>query len=65
MRHLMNLNWKIFDWGNNGTVDHVGIVESVVDGVVHTVEGNSGDAVKRNSYMIGSSSIHGYGCLCD
>lgn len=52
-----------FDWGNNGTIDHVGIVESVVDGVVHTVEGNSGDAVKRNTYSIGSSSIHGYGVL--
>lgn len=32
-------------------VDHVGIVESVVEGVVHTVEGNSGDAVKRNTYI--------------
>ncbi len=26
--------------------DHVGIVETVVDGIIYTVEGNSGDSVK-------------------
>ena len=31
-----------FDWGNNGTIDHVGIVESVSGGTVNTIEGNSG-----------------------
>ena len=36
-----------FDWGNDGSVDHVGIVESVVDGNIYTVEGNSGDKVAR------------------
>ena len=36
-----------FDWGNDGSIDHVGIVESVVDGTVYTVEGNSGDKVAR------------------
>lgn len=52
MNSLLSLNRCInFDWGNNGMVDHVGIVESVVEGVVHTVEGNSGDAVKRNTYI--------------
>ena len=30
-----------FDWKNDGTIDHVGIVENVADGMVHTVEGNS------------------------
>lgn len=54
-------NIIFFDWGNNGSIDHVGIVESVTDGVVNTVEGNSGDAVKRQSYVIGNSEIHGYG----
>ena len=29
-----------FDWGNNGTIDHVGIVESVSGGTVNTIEGN-------------------------
>ena len=31
-----------FDWGNNGTIDHVGIVESVSGGTVNIMEGNSG-----------------------
>ena len=50
-----------FDWKNDGTIDHVGIVENVADGVVHTVEGNSKDKVARKSYNIGSKSIYGYG----
>lgn len=50
-----------FDWGNGGSVDHVGIVESVVDGTVYTVEGNSGDKVARRSYPIGYGQIVGYG----
>lgn len=51
-----------FDWGNNGSIDHVGIVEKCENGVVYTVEGNSGDACKQQSYPVGSSSIYGYGC---
>lgn len=50
-----------FDWGANGDVDHVGIVESVENGVVYTIEGNSGDMCKRNSYPIGYYEIYGYG----
>ena len=50
-----------FDWGNDGSIDHVGIVESVTDGVVNTIEGNSGDKVARGSYSMGSNSICGYG----
>ena len=50
-----------FDWGNDGSIDHVGIVESVVDGTVYTVEGNSGDKVARRSYPIGYGQIVGYG----
>ena len=50
-----------FDWGNDGSIDHVGIVESVVDGTVYTVEGNSGDKVTRRSHAIGDAQICGYG----
>lgn len=50
-----------FDWENDGSIDHVGIVESVVDGTVYTVEGNSGDKVARRSYPIGDGRIEGYG----
>lgn len=51
-----------FDWGSNGSIDHVGIVEKCENGTVYTVEGNSGDACKQQSYPVGSSSIYGYGC---
>lgn len=50
-----------FDWEGDGLTDHVGIVEKCENGVVYTVEGNSGDAVKQRQYTIGSSSIYGYG----
>ncbi|MEH2943234.1 lysozyme family protein [Lachnospiraceae bacterium KK002] len=51
-----------FDWGSNGSIDHVGIVEKCENGTVYTVEGNSGDACKQRSYPVGSGSIYGYGC---
>ena len=50
-----------FDWGNDGSIDHVGIVEKCENGTVYTVEGNSGDASKQRSYPVGSGSIYGYG----
>ena len=53
-----------FGWGNDGNIDHVGIVESVVDGTVYTVEGNSGDKVVRRDYPIGYEQIEGYGVAC-
>ena len=50
-----------FDWGSDGSIDHVGIVEKCENGTVYTVEGNSGDACKQRSYPVGSGSIYGYG----
>lgn len=53
-----------FDWdngGQDGSSDHVGIVEKVENGRIYTVEGNSGDSVRQNSYPIGYYEIYGYG----
>ena len=57
-----------FDWDNKGSSgpqddvpDHVGIVERVEDGVVYTVEGNSGDSCRQRSYSVGYYEIWGYG----
>lgn len=53
-----------FDWENDGLdgdADHVGIVEKVENGVVITVEGNSGDACRENRYSVGYYEILGYG----
>lgn len=51
-----------FDWDGDMSADHVGIVEKVENGRVYTVEGNSGDSVRQNSYPIGYSDVLGYGC---
>ncbi|MGK5556197.1 peptidoglycan-binding protein [Actinomadura kijaniata] len=52
-----------FDWGNSdsiGAIDHVGVIEAVLgDGRVQTIEGNTGDAVRRR--VRSASSIAGYG----
>jgi surface antigen len=52
-----------FNWpGRHDRIEHVGIVESVEpDSTIHTIEGNSSDAVRRRSYPRGDSSIVGYG----
>ena len=34
-------------------------MERSEDGVIHTVEGNSGDACKQKKYPVGSNIIHG------
>lgn len=55
-----------FDWaddGQNGNADHVGIVEKVEDGIVYTIEGNSGDACRERQYSVGYYEILGYGVL--
>lgn len=58
-----------FDWDDpdgsagpqDGESDHTGIVERVEDGVVYTVEGNSGDSCRENHYPVGYYEILGYG----
>lgn len=50
-----------FDWELDGTSDHVGIVEYVSGGYVHTIEGNTSNSVARRSHRIDKDSIIGYG----
>ena len=45
----------------DGAINHQGIVVSVGNGLVATVEGNSSDMVARRSYAIGAGNIAGYG----
>ncbi len=49
-----------FDWEQDGVIDHVGIVDRVVNNIVYTVEGNHSDQVNIYSYQIGDSQIRGY-----
>jgi hypothetical protein len=58
-----------FDWDSpngssgpqDGQSDHTGIVERVENGRVYTIEGNSGDSCRQNSYPVGYYQILGYG----
>lgn len=52
-----------FDWGTDGSIDHVGIVVNVADGFINTIEGNSSNKVQRGRYATGDSSIYGYGVV--
>jgi hypothetical protein len=40
---------------------HTGIVESISNGIITTIEGNASNKVKRCTYPINSSKIDGYG----
>lgn len=59
-----------FDWDNkgdsgpqDGAPDHTGIVEKVENGMIYTVEGNSGDACRERMYPLRYYEIYGYGVL--
>lgn len=60
-RKIMEYFKKIMKYMARDLNDHVGIVKSVTNGVVNTIEGNSGDVCARRSYSMGSDSIYGYG----
>ncbi len=51
----------LFDRNGDGTLDHIGLVESV-DGAgrIHTIEGNASDQVKRRDYDPSEIAGHGF-----
>lgn len=59
-----------YDWDDpdgefgpqDGKPDHTGIVAKVENGIVWTIEGNSGDACRMNQHPVGEYVIMGYGC---
>ena len=57
---IITFNWDQDSQPNNGFADHIGIVESVSNGVIHTIEGNSNDQVRRKTYQIGHGNIRGF-----
>ena len=60
-----------YDWDSpngssgpqDGLSDHTGIVERVENGIVYTVEGNSGDSCRQCQREVGNYEILGYGVL--
>ena len=57
---IITFNWDQNSQQNNGFADHIGIVESVSNGIIHTIEGNSNNQVRRNTYRIGHGNIRGF-----
>ena len=54
-------NWDKSSQPNDGSADHVGIVERVNNNVITTIEGNYSDSVKRRTLIVGAGNIRGYG----
>ena len=57
---IITFNWDQDTQPNDGFADHIGIVENVSNGVIHTIEGNSNDQVRRKTYRIGHGNIRGF-----
>ena len=55
----------VFSWSksvqpNDNFSSHIGIVEYVEDGIIHTIEGNSNEMVRRRTYEVGCGYIRGF-----
>lgn len=56
-------DWEDSGYGDNqGTADHVGMVESVSGNTISVIEGNNNDAVRRRTIAVDSRYIRGYVC---
>ena len=51
-----------FDWNYDEETDHIGLITSIENGVITTIEGNSGNegVVANQTYNISDSNIFGY-----
>ena len=55
----------VFSWRKNAQPNdeyssHIGVVEKVVNGTIHTIEGNSSEQVARRTYAVGDGRIRGF-----
>ena len=57
---IIIFNWDDWSTANDGFADHIGIVESVANGQITTIEGNTDRAVKRRTYQVGNGFIRGF-----
>ena len=49
-----------FDWNNDNDLDYVGIIETVENNKIYTIEGNSEDECREKSYQLNNELIFGY-----
>ncbi len=57
---IITFNWDQVQQANDGFADHIGFVESVANGQITTIEGNTDRAVKRRTYQLGNGYIRGF-----
>ncbi|MGH1818000.1 CHAP domain-containing protein [Enterococcus casseliflavus] len=57
---IVCFNWDDSTQPNDGWADHIGIVESVNNRVITTIEGNYGGMVKRRTIPVGWRYIRGF-----
>lgn len=50
----------VYDWGPNGTLDHVGIIESIDGDTLTVIEGNFANAVGRRKISKKAATIYCY-----
>lgn len=56
-----DINHAIFyDWGSNGSIDHVGIISGISDTHYYVIEGNYSDSVKVRTIRRDSKEIAGF-----
>lgn len=53
-------NWDSNVQPNNGNSDHIGIVESVNNGMITVIEGNMSERVGRRTIRVGHGNIRGF-----
>lgn len=52
-------DWIIYDWGNNGTMDHIGAVCAIAGNQIWVVEGNYDNGVKIRRITVGDGYVEG------
>jgi len=50
----------LFDWEGDGLPNHIGIVESIINGVIVSVEGNYSNDIKTRTINKSNNKIKGY-----
>lgn len=57
---IICFNWDDFQQPNDGFADHIGLVESVADGQITTIEGNCNGRVQRRTIPLSWGYIRGF-----
>ena len=57
---MILFRWESYSGVDTYFSDHIGVVKEVYNNIVYTIEGNSGNRVRKREYSIGNRCINGY-----